>query len=452
MDIKVPPFPESVDDGEISSWRKKEGESFSRDEVLVEIETDKVVLEIPAPQAGTLTKITVKEGATVKANQVIGTFSEGDAAGAGKSDAADTSKGDTADASKSSSAASANKAEASASSPATKSVSKSETQSVEEEKQATPPATKHNATKYNGGGTKAGPAARRLAQEKGVDLADIAKSGKGGELVTKQDVAEFTSKSATSQYSQPSQPQGIGQSAVASERVQKRVQMTRLRASVAKRLVESQQTAAMLTTFNEVNMAPVMELRSKYKKQFEEKHLGTRLGFMSFFVKGAVLALTKYPEVNAYIEGTDIVYHSYYDVGIAVSSPRGLVVPILRDAQLMTLVDIEQQINEYAAKAQDGKLMLEELQGGTFTISNGGVFGSLLSTPIINPPQTAILGMHKIQERPVAVKGKVEILPMMYLALSYDHRMIDGKTAVQFLSAIKDFLETLDLFCLTCNS
>ena len=433
MDIKVPPFPESVDDGEISAWRKKEGESFSRDEVLVEIETDKVVLEIPAPQAGTLTKITVKEGATVKANQVIGTFSEGEA------DAA----GDTADEGKSSSAASANKAETSASSPASKSATKSEAASVEEEKQATSPAIKHN-----GGGTKAGPAARRLAQEKGVNLADIAKSAKGikgGELVTKQDVAEFTSKSATSQSSQP---QGIGQSAVASERVQKRVPMTRLRASVAKRLVESQQTAAMLTTFNEVNMAPIMELRSKYKKAFEEKHLGTRLGFMSFFVKGTVLALTKYPEVNAYIEGTDIVYHSYYDVGIAVSSPRGLVVPILRDAQLMNLVDIEQQINEYAAKAQDGKLMLEELQGGTFTISNGGVFGSLLSTPIINPPQTAILGMHKIQERPVAVKGKVEILPMMYLALSYDHRMIDGKTAVQFLSAIKDFLENPGLILL----
>ena len=441
MDIKVPPFPESVDDGEISSWRKKEGESFSRDEVLVEIETDKVVLEIPAPQAGTLTKITVKEGATVKANQVIGAFSESDAVDASKSDTADASK----DEGKSSSAASANKAGASASSPATKSVSKSETQSVEEEKQTKPPTTKHNATKHNGGGTKAGPAARRLAQEKGVDLADIAKSVKGGELVTKQDVAEFTSKS---EMSQSSQPLGSGQSAVASERVQKRVQMTRLRASVAKRLVESQQTAAMLTTFNEVNMAPVMELRSKYKKQFEEKHLGTRLGFMSFFVKGAVLALTKYPEVNAYIEGTDIVYHSYYDVGIAVSSPRGLVVPILRDAQLMNLVDIEQQINEYAAKAQDGKLMLEELQGGTFTISNGGVFGSLLSTPIINPPQTAILGMHKIQERPVAVKGKVEILPMMYLALSYDHRMIDGKTAVQFLSAIKDFLENPGLILL----
>ena len=436
MDIKVPPFPESVDDGEISAWRKKEGESFSRDEVLVEIETDKVVLEIPAPQAGTLTKITVKEGATVKANQVIGAFSEGDAGAAG----------DTADEGKSSSAASANKAESSSpSSPASKSASKSAPDSVEEKTQTPSPATKHNATKYNGGGTKAGPAARRLAQEKGVNLADIAKSAKGGELVTKQDVAEFTSKSATSQSSQP---QGIGQSAVANERVQKRVPMTRLRASIAKRLVESQQTAAILTTFNEVNMAPIMELRSKYKKAFEEKHLGTRLGFMSFFVKGTVLALTKYPEVNAYIEGTDIVYHSYYDVGIAVSSPRGLVVPILRDAQLMTLVDIEQQINEYAAKAQDGKLMLEELQGGTFTISNGGVFGSLLSTPIINPPQTAILGMHKIQERPVAVNGKVEILPMMYLALSYDHRMIDGKTAVQFLSAIKDFLENPGLILL----
>lgn len=394
MDIKVPPFPESVDDGEIANWRKQTGESFSRDEVLVEIETDKVVLEVPAPKSGTLSKIIVKAGETVKANQIIGEFEPA----AIKDDKAD-------------------------------------------KKVISAPQSTDSLAKVNQTSTKAGPAARRLAQETGVNMEEIANNAKKGELVTKQDVVSFISQNQFKAQRSTDTTSSGG-------RIQKRVPMTRLRASVAKRLVESQQTAAMLTTFNEVNMTPIMELRTKYKKQFEEKHNGTRLGFMSFFVKGAVLSLAKYPEVNAYIEDNDIVYHNYYDLGIAVSSPRGLVVPILRDVQSMSLADIESQINQYALKAKEGKLALEELQGGTFTISNGGVFGSLLSTPIINPPQTAILGMHKIQERPVAVNGKVVILPMMYLALTYDHRMIDGKTAVKFLVTIKDFLENPGLILL----
>lgn len=395
MDIKVPAFPESVEDGTITSWHKQEGDSFERDEVLVEIETDKVVLEVPSPKSGTLIKITAKEGETVTAQQVIGSFKEG--AGGGDKEAT-TSK------------------------PVKEEAPEAEAPKAGDSK----PSTSSDADKS----VKAGPAARRMAMEKGVDLNEVA--GQTGSRVTKQDVANFSGSN----------------NKVATERTEKRVPMSRLRASVAKRLVESQQNAAMLTTFNEVNMKPVMDLRAKYKDAFVEKHNGIKLGFMSFFVKGSVLALMKYPEVNSYVEGNEIVYHNYMDVGIAVSSARGLVVPVLRDAQLLGLAGIESEIATYAAKANDGKLALEELQGGTFTISNGGVFGSLLSTPIINPPQTAILGMHKIQERPVVVSGKLEILPMMYLALSYDHRMIDGKTAVQFLVAIRNFLENPGLVLL----
>ena len=388
MDIKVPALPESVEDGVITSWHKAEGEGFERDEVLVEIETDKVVLEVPASKAGTLTKISAEEGETVTAQQVIGSFKEG----------ATKKKGDGKDSAHS---------------------GVPDKEFVPQEQSPTKDAV------VKGGDTKAGPAARRHALEKGVDIKDVPSSG----IVTKQDVDNFLSLGGAT----ANQPAG--------ERMEKRAPMTRLRASVAKRLVESQQNAAMLTTFNEVNMKPIMELRTKYKDEFAEKHAGVRLGFMSFFVKASVVALIKYPEVNSYIEGNEIVYHNYVDVGIAVSSERGLVVPILRDAQMLSIAEIESGVLAYAKKANDGKLALEELQGGTFTISNGGVFGSLLSTPIINPPQTAILGMHKIQERPVVINGKLEILPMMYLALSYDHRMIDGKTAVQFLVALKDFLE-----------
>ncbi len=405
-DIKVPTFPESVEDGAIATWHKQVGDSFNRDELLVEIETDKVILEVPAPQDGTLTKITAKVGDIVKTQQVIGAFGplkQSQATAAVKDDVAKTKSTDAStDASKKANASSQN--------------------------------TKGESTPEKSFGVKAGPAARRLASEKGVNLNDVAGQRETkGEMVTKEDVMSWEANDSSTG--------GASANQTAVERVEKRVPMTRLRQSIANRLVESQQTSASLTTFNEVNMQPVMDLRSKYKDAFAEKHQGARLGFMSFFAKAAVLALAKYPEVNSYLDGSDIVYHNYADIGIAVSSPRGLVVPILRDVQLMGLVDIERQIAAYATKAQAGKLALEELQGGTFTISNGGVFGSLLSTPIINPPQTAILGMHKIQERAMVVKGKLEILPMMHLALTYDHRMIDGKTAVQFLVAIIDFLE-----------
>ena len=388
-DIKVPTFPESVEDGAIATWHKQVGDSFNRDELLVEIETDKVILEVPAPQDGTLTKITAKVGDIVKTQQVIGAFG-----------------------------------------PLKQSKATAAVKEASNESKKAPVNTKGESTTGKSRGVKAGPAARRLASEKGVNLNDVA--GKG-DMITKEDVMSWAANDGSTG--------GTSGNQTTAERLEKRVPMTRLRQSIANRLVESQQTSASLTTFNEVNMQPVMDLRSKYKDAFAEKHQGARLGFMSFFAKAAVLALAKYPEVNSYLDGGDIVYHNYADIGIAVSSPRGLVVPILRDVQLMGLADIERQIAVYATKAQEGKLALEELQGGTFTISNGGVFGSLLSTPIINPPQTAILGMHKIQERAMVVKGKLEILPMMHLALTYDHRMIDGKTAVQFLVAIIDFLE-----------
>ncbi len=390
-DIRVPVFPESIEEGTIARWHKKEGESFRRDEPLVDVETDKIVLEVPAPSSGIMTSILVAEGSTVKAQQVIANYEK--------------------------------TKEEPAKKPPPKS---SEIESAPQEKLAEPPEATENLSSHTTAAKtsetelagrlagKMGPAARRLAAETGVEV----ETHNQGPFITKQDIAQRGGH----------------------QRVEKRVPMTRLRMSVAKRLVESQRQAAILTTFNEVNMQPVMELRTRYKKPFEEKY-GVRLGFMSFFVKAVCSALYKFPQVNAHIDGTDIVYCNYQDIGIAVSSPRGLVVPILRDAQSMSLAQIEETIRSYGKKAQEAKLTLEDLQGGTFTISNGGVFGSLMSTPIINPPQTGILGMHKIQERPVAVNGEVVILPMMYLALSYDHRMIDGKTAVEFLVHIKEFLE-----------
>ena len=372
-EIRVPAFPESVETGAVLAWHKHKGDHFARDEVLVEIETDKVVLEVPAPAAGVLTGIKAKEGDEVKSNQLIGTYDDAPA-----KDTVQDARPKT-------------------------SVAKQE-RKMKEETGSTPTKT-----------VKSGPAARRLAANAGLDIATIGESSR----VTKQEVVAALAPA---------------------QRKQERVPMSRLRASIAKRLVQSQQTAAMLTTFNEVNMRPVMNLRAKHKDAFEKKY-AARLGFMSFFVRASVYALNQFPEVNAYVEGEEIVYHNYNDIGVAISSPRGLVVPVLRDAQSMNLASIEKQIAVFGQKAKEAKLDLDELQGGTFTISNGGVFGSLMSTPIINPPQTAILGMHKIQERPVAVDGEVQILPMMYLALSYDHRMIDGKTAVQFLIAIKEFLE-----------
>ncbi|WP_257284421.1 2-oxoglutarate dehydrogenase complex dihydrolipoyllysine-residue succinyltransferase [Endozoicomonas sp. SESOKO1] len=400
-EIKAPTFPESVADGTVATWHKKPGEQCHRDELLVDIETDKVVLEVVAPADGVLSEIIRPEGEVVLSSEVVGIFEEGASAG-------------TAPASAEATAALAASSEA-----------------VNEEP------ILH-------------PAARRMADEKGLDPAAITGTGKGGR-VTKEDVVRHVeggsqvspapvSAMATATPAASAPRVEATAPVFAGERVEKRVAMTRLRAKVAERLVQAQQHAAMLTTFNEINMKPVMELRGQYKDVFEKRH-GVRLGFMSFFVKACVEALRRHPVVNASIDGNDIVYHGYQDIGVAVSSDRGLVVPVLRNTEDMSLADIEAKIREFGKKAMDGKLGIDEMTGGTFTISNGGVFGSLLSTPILNPPQSAILGMHKIQERPMAVNGKVEILPMMYLALSYDHRLLDGKDAVTFLVTIKELLE-----------
>ncbi|AON07823.1 TPA: 2-oxoglutarate dehydrogenase complex dihydrolipoyllysine-residue succinyltransferase [Pseudomonas aeruginosa] len=398
IEIKAPTFPESVADGTVATWHKKPGEAVKRDELIVDIETDKVVIEVLAEADGVLAEIIKNEGDTVLSNELLGKLNEGGAA-----------------------APAAPAAAAPAAAPAAQA--------------AAPAAT---------GGDDAilSPAARKLAEEAGIDPNSIAGTGKGGR-VTKEDVvaAVEAKKNAPAAPAKPAAPAAEAPIFAAGDRVEKRVPMTRLRAKVAERLVEAQSAMAMLTTFNEVNMKPIMDLRSKYKDLFEKKHNGVRLGFMSFFVKAATEALKRFPGVNASIDGNDIVYHGYQDIGVAVSSDRGLVVPVLRNAEFMSLAEIEGGIANFGKKAKEGKLTIEDMTGGTFTISNGGVFGSLLSTPIVNPPQTAILGMHKIQERPMAVNGQVVILPMMYLALSYDHRLIDGKEAVSFLVAIKDLLE-----------
>ncbi|MCO2185773.1 2-oxoglutarate dehydrogenase complex dihydrolipoyllysine-residue succinyltransferase [Pseudomonas aeruginosa] len=398
IEIKAPTFPESVADGTVATWHKKPCEAVKRDELIVDIETDKVVIEVLAEADGVLAEIIKNEGDTVLSNELLGKLNEGGAA-----------------------APAAPAAAAPAAAPAA---------------QAAAPAA--------AGGDDAilSPAARKLAEEAGIDPNSIAGTGKGGR-VTKEDVvaAVEAKKNAPAAPAKPAAPAAEAPIFAAGDRVEKRVPMTRLRAKVAERLVEAQSAMAMLTTFNEVNMKPIMDLRSKYKDLFEKKHNGVRLGFMSFFVKAATEALKRFPGVNASIDGNDIVYHGYQDIGVAVSSDRGLVVPVLRNAEFMSLAEIEGGIANFGKKAKEGKLTIEDMTGGTFTISNGGVFGSLLSTPIVNPPQTAILGMHKIQERPMAVNGQVVILPMMYLALSYDHRLIDGKEAVSFLVAIKDLLE-----------
>ncbi|MBI8194315.1 2-oxoglutarate dehydrogenase complex dihydrolipoyllysine-residue succinyltransferase [Pseudomonas aeruginosa] len=401
IEIKAPTFPESVADGTVATWHKKPGEAVKRDELIVDIETDKVVIEVLAEADGVLAEIIKNEGDTVLSNELLGKLNEGGAA-----------------------APAAPAAAAPAAAPAALA--------------AAPAAA---------GGDDAilSPAARKLAEEAGIDPNSIAGTGKGGR-VTKEDVvaaveAKKNAPAAPAAPAKPAAPAAEAPIFAAGDRVEKRVPMTRLRAKVAERLVEAQSAMAMLTTFNEVNMKPIMDLRSKYKDLFEKKHNGVRLGFMSFFVKAATEALKRFPGVNASIDGNDIVYHGYQDIGVAVSSDRGLVVPVLRNAEFMSLAEIEGGIANFGKKAKEGKLTIEDMTGGTFTISNGGVFGSLLSTPIVNPPQTAILGMHKIQERPMAVNGQVVILPMMYLALSYDHRLIDGKEAVSFLVAIKDLLE-----------
>jgi 2-oxoglutarate dehydrogenase E2 component (dihydrolipoamide succinyltransferase) len=398
IEVKVPQLSESVSEATLLAWHKKVGEAVKRDENLIDIETDKVVLELPAPADGVLAKIAKGDGGTVKAGEVIATI---DTDGKAAATAAPAVKA----------------APVPAPAPA--------------------PAARPAAS-----GAPAMPAARKLAEEKGLDTAGIAGSGKGGR-VTKADVMDQPAKAPAAPEAKPSLPRPpspVSVDQILAGRPEQRVAMSRLRARIAERLVQSQSTAAILTTFNEVNMQPVMDLRKKYQERFEKEH-GVRLGFMSFFVKAAVHALKKYPIVNASIDGNDIVYHGYFDVGVAVGSPRGLVVPILRDCDQMSFSDVEKKIADFGKRAQDGKLTIEELTGGTFSISNGGVFGSMLSTPIINPPQSAILGVHATRERPVVENGQIVIRPINYLALSYDHRIVDGREAVLSLVAIKEALE-----------
>ncbi|MFT6101854.1 MAG: 2-oxoglutarate dehydrogenase E2 component (dihydrolipoamide succinyltransferase) [Granulosicoccus sp.] len=383
LEIKAPTFPESVQDGTIATWHKKAGEAVSRDELIVEIETDKVVLEVVAPADGAMGDIIKGEGDTVLSGELIASVIEGGA--------------------------------------------------------AAPVAATTKATEVSSTDAIASPSARKLAAEKGIDLSTVSGTEKNG-LISKDDVE----KAANTPLVKPVAPQtqqAVAPIAAVGNRIEKRVPMTRLRKRIAERLLEATSTTAMLTTFNEVDMGPVMDLRTKYKDLFEKTNDGVRLGFMGFFVKAAVEALKKFPAINSSLDGDDVVYHGYHDIGVAVSTPKGLVVPVLRNAEEMGLATVESTIRGLGLRGRDGKLSIEEMTGGTFTITNGGVFGSLLSTPILNLPQTAILGMHKIQERPMAVNGKVEIRPMMYLALSYDHRVVDGKEAVQFLVAIKDLLE-----------
>ncbi|MCT8088987.1 2-oxoglutarate dehydrogenase complex dihydrolipoyllysine-residue succinyltransferase [Acinetobacter sp. ANC 4216] len=393
-EIKAPVFPESVADGTIATWHKQPGEAVSRDEVICDIETDKVVLEVVAPADGTIASIIKNEGDTVLSNEVIAQFEEGAVSGAAQTQAVQSEE-------------------------------KVEQAAAQTEAGAAPVVERSQPVQDQA------PAVRKALTETGIAASDVAGTGRGGRI-TKEDVANHQAK--------PAAPAAAPLSVAVGERIEKRVPMTRLRKRVAERLLAATQSTAMLTTFNEVNMKPIMEMRAQYKDAFEKRH-GARLGFMSFFVKAATEALKRYPAVNASIDGDDIVYHGYYDIGVAVSSDRGLVVPVLRDTDRMNYAEVENGIRAYAAKARDGKLGIEDMTGGTFTITNGGTFGSLLSTPILNTPQTAILGMHKIQDRPMAVNGQVEILPMMYLALSYDHRLIDGKEAVGFLVAIKELLE-----------
>ncbi|MGB2115654.1 MAG: 2-oxoglutarate dehydrogenase complex dihydrolipoyllysine-residue succinyltransferase [Porticoccaceae bacterium] len=392
IEIKAPTYPESVQEGTIATWHKNAGDTVARDELVVDIETDKVVLEVVASASGTLTEVLKNEGDIVLSNEVIARIEEGDVA------------------------------------------SSAPTPSPVEDAPKAEVTTQESDALVN-------PAAKKLAEERGIDLSQVTGSGKGGRI-TKEDVVNFKpGAAATASSVVDSQATAEEEIMQAGERVERRVPMTRMRSRIAERLLEVTQTTASLTTFNEVDMSAVMGLRKSYQDEFVKTHNGTRLGFMGFFVKAAVEALKRFPLVNASIDGNDIVYHGYQDIGVAVSTDRGLVVPVLRNAENMSIATIENSIGDYAGKARDGKLTIEEMTGGTFTITNGGVYGSLLSTPIINPPQTAILGMHSIQQRPVVVDGEVVIRPIMNLALSYDHRLIDGKDAVRFLVAIKQLIE-----------
>ena len=393
IEIKVPPLPESVSDATLVAWHKNVGEGVARDENLVDLETDKVVLEVPAPAAGTIAKILVEDGATVVAGDVLAILEEGEVAAAA---------------------------------PAT---------AEKVENKAAP------APKESKGPVKTSPAVRRLLDEHDLDATLVMGSGKDGRI-TKADVLAFLKSDSSGDVTPGDAAPAVGDVVVAEGlvREEKRVPMTRLRARIAERLVEAQQTAAMLTTFNEVDLTEVMALRKRYRDDFEKAH-GVRLGFMSFFAKAAVEALKKFPVVNASVEGNEIIYHNYYDIGIAVSSDRGLMVPVIRDVDQMSFAEFEGALTDMAKKAQDGSISMDDLTGGTFTITNGGIFGSMMSTPILNQPQSAILGMHSIQQRPMVVDGEIVARPMMYLAVTYDHRIIDGKEAVQFLVAIKEQLE-----------
>jgi 2-oxoglutarate dehydrogenase E2 component (dihydrolipoamide succinyltransferase) len=393
IEIKVPPLPESVSDATLVAWHKNAGESVSRDENLVDLETDKVVLEVPAPASGTIVKIVVDSGATVVAGDVLAILEEGEVAAAAES--------------------------------ATESAPKLAAK-IENEVQEN---------------IKTSPAVRRLLEEHDLDATMVIGTGKEGRI-TKADVLSFL-KSDDSDNVTPGDPAPVNSdigAAVGLVRTEQRVPMTRLRARIAERLIDAQQSAAMLTTFNEVDMTEVMALRKRYRESFEEKH-NVKLGFMSFFAKATVEALKRFPVVNASVEGNEIIYHNYFDIGVAVSSDRGLMVPVIRDVDQMSFADFEVALNAVAGKAQAGTIGMEDLTGGTFTITNGGIFGSMMSTPILNQPQSAILGMHSIQQRPMVVDGEIVARPMMYLAVTYDHRIIDGKEAVQFLVAIKEQLE-----------
>ncbi len=385
IDIKAPTFPESISDGTVAVWHHAPGEQVQRDELLVDIETDKVVLEVVAPADGRLSEILKNEGDIVLSEELIARFEEGAAAGE----------------------------------PAAKAPAETPAQSADE--------------------ISASPAARKLATESGLDIQRIAGTGRSGRI-TKDDVAQAIAERPAAQPA-AAVPEPLAEEPSSGDRIDRRVPMTRLRASIARRLVEAQHHAAMLTTFNEVDMGPVMTMRRRYQEEFQARHNGTRLGIMSFFVRASVESLKRFPAVNASIDENDIVYHGYYDIGVAVSTERGLVVPVIRDADALSLAQIEDQVIDYGSRAREGKLSIDDMSGGTFTISNGGVFGSLLSTPILNPPQTAILGMHKIQDRPMVVDGEIVVRPMMYLALSYDHRLIDGQEAVRFLVTIKGLIE-----------
>lgn len=395
IDIKAPTFPESVQEGTLISWRKQPGEPVARDELLVDIETDKVVLEVVAPADGVLKKLLKIDGEIIASGEVLALFDPGSA------------------------------------------VASPAPHQFEQPAPAKPAVTK----------VIASPAARKIAEERGIDLAQMAGTGRDGRI-TKEDALVYQPPKPTPTMPPPRPPPGAGPSlpasatlAAAGERVEKRVPMTRMRARIAERLLQVTHTTAMLTTFNEADLHRIMDLRAQFKDQFSQRHNGTRLGFMGFFVRAAVEALKRYPVVNAALDGTDVIYHGYQDIGVAVSTDRGLVVPVLRNADQMSIAEIESQVAEFGARAREGKLTIEEMNGGTFTITNGGVFGSMMSTPILNPPQSAILGMHAIKDRPVVENGQIVIRPMMYLALSYDHRLIDGRDAVLFLVAIKEMIE-----------